>query len=97
MRIGNTTEHPALPLPCQHHTACGDLRIDAFAMVSFQTTVIRIKKNKCQDFSTTCQWVFVTETNGKEELAIFDAVMAGVGRHIHPYVLLESIQGKSCL
>ncbi|KAK2540450.1 hypothetical protein Q9233_001322 [Columba guinea] len=49
------------------------------------------KKNKYQNFSTTCHWVVVTKTNGKEELAIFDAVMVGVSHQIHPCVLLESI------
>lgn len=44
VRMGSTTEHPALSVSHRHCTACGDPCIDAFAMVSFQTTVIRIKK-----------------------------------------------------
>lgn len=95
--MGSTSDYPALPGLHQYHTVCGDPQADAFAMFSFQTTVIRIKRNKYQDFSTTCQWIVATKTNEKEELDIFDAVMVGVSHQIHPYVLLESIQGKSCL
>uniref|UniRef100_A0A8B9PZW3 Flavin-containing monooxygenase n=1 Tax=Apteryx owenii TaxID=8824 RepID=A0A8B9PZW3_APTOW len=61
------------------------LRTDAFAAASFLTTVTGIKKKKSQDFSTTGQWVIVTETNGKQESAVFDAVMVRVGHHIDPY------------
>lgn len=72
---------------------CWGQSCDAFALVYFQTTVISVRK--CQDFSTTGQWIVITESNGKQVSATFDAVMVCIGHHIESYVPLQSFPGKS--
>ncbi|KAJ7332847.1 hypothetical protein JRQ81_015027 [Phrynocephalus forsythii] len=59
--------------------------------IQFKTTVISIKK--CLDFPTTGQWDVVTETNGKQESAIFDAVMVCIGYLTDPSLPLYSFPG----
>lgn len=51
---------------------------------------------KRPDFSTTGQWVVVTKSNGKEQSAVFDAVMVCSGHHILPHLPLESFPGEAC-
>ncbi|CAM4600298.1 unnamed protein product, partial [Lepidochelys olivacea] len=52
------------------------------------TTVISVRK--CPDFSATGQWAIVTEFHGKQESAVFDAVMVCIGYLSDPSLLLES-------
>nr|UZZ64699.1 tAncFMO1-3 [synthetic construct] len=64
---------------------------DLLKYIQFKTTVCSVKK--CPDFSTTGQWDVVTETDGKQESAIFDAVMVCTGHHTDPYLPLDSFPG----
>ncbi|XP_060088570.1 flavin-containing monooxygenase 1-like [Heteronotia binoei] len=59
--------------------------------IQFQTTVISIKK--CPDFTTSGQWDVVTETDGKQKSAIFDAVMVCIGYLTEPSLPLDSFPG----
>lgn len=52
---------------------------------------------KCPDFSKTGQWDVVTETEGKQYRAVFDAVMVCTGRFLNPHLPLESFPGESSL
>lgn len=52
---------------------------------------------KHPDFSTTGQWEVVTETEGKQQRAVFDAVMVCTGKFLSPCLPLESFPGKSFL
>ncbi|XP_059584284.1 dimethylaniline monooxygenase [N-oxide-forming] 2 isoform X1 [Alligator mississippiensis] len=64
---------------------------DLLKYIQFKTTVISVRK--CQDFSTTGQWIVITESNGKQVSATFDAVMVCIGHHIESYVPLQSFPG----
>ncbi|XP_074858694.1 dimethylaniline monooxygenase [N-oxide-forming] 2-like isoform X2 [Carettochelys insculpta] len=59
--------------------------------IRFQTTVLSVRKQP--DFSTTGQWAVVTETNGRVESAIFDAVMVCSGHYAEPHLPLDSFPG----
>ncbi|XP_062989555.1 flavin-containing monooxygenase 1 [Elgaria multicarinata webbii] len=59
--------------------------------IQFKTVVISIRKQP--DFSTTGQWNVVTETNGKQTSAIFDAVMVCIGYLTDPSLPLSSFSG----
>uniref|UniRef100_A0A8C8S6H1 Flavin-containing monooxygenase n=1 Tax=Pelusios castaneus TaxID=367368 RepID=A0A8C8S6H1_9SAUR len=50
--------------------------------IKFKTVVSNIKKRP--DFSVTGQWDVVTKQGGKEESAVFDAVMVCSGHHVYP-------------
>lgn len=60
--------------------------------LSFKTTVTKIRKRP--DFSATGQWEVVTRRDGKEEAAVFDAVMVCTGHHVHPNLPLAHFPGK---
>ncbi|XP_069334433.1 flavin-containing monooxygenase 2 [Eulemur rufifrons] len=64
---------------------------DLLKYIQFQTTVISVKK--CPDFSSSGQWKVVTQSYGKEESAVFDAVMVCSGHHILPHIPLKSFPG----
>nr|UZZ64698.1 tAncFMO1-4 [synthetic construct] len=64
---------------------------DLLKYIQFKTTVCSVKKRP--DFSTTGQWDVVTETDGKQESAIFDAVMVCTGHHTDPHLPLDSFPG----
>ncbi|XP_019503343.1 PREDICTED: dimethylaniline monooxygenase [N-oxide-forming] 2 isoform X1 [Hipposideros armiger] len=66
-------------------------KFDLLKYIQFQTTVLSVKKRP--DFSSSGQWEVVTETRGKEQSAVFDAVMVCSGHHILPYLPLESFPG----
>lgn len=57
----------------------------------FQTTVFSI--TKCQDFNVSGQWEVVTLHEGKQELAIFDAVMVCTGFLTNPHLPLGCFPG----
>uniref|UniRef100_UPI001E1B0C9F dimethylaniline monooxygenase [N-oxide-forming] 3 n=1 Tax=Jaculus jaculus TaxID=51337 RepID=UPI001E1B0C9F len=59
--------------------------------IQFETLVSSI--NKCPDFLTTGQWDVTIKKNGKEESAIFDAVMVCSGHHVYPNLPKESFPG----
>ncbi|XP_054836304.1 flavin-containing monooxygenase 1-like [Eublepharis macularius] len=59
--------------------------------IQFQTTVISIKK--LPDFSTSGQWDVITETNGKQNSDVFDAVMVCIGFVTEPLLPLKSYPG----
>ncbi|XP_075793155.1 flavin-containing monooxygenase 5 isoform X3 [Pelodiscus sinensis] len=66
-------------------------RFDLLRHIRFQTSVLSVRK--CSDFSTTGQWDVVTETDGKQNSAVFDAVLVCTGHHIDPYLPLECFPG----
>ncbi|XP_068921703.1 dimethylaniline monooxygenase [N-oxide-forming] 4-like [Petaurus breviceps papuanus] len=59
--------------------------------IHLKTTVNSVTKHP--DFSATGQWEVVTETEGKQDTAIFDAVMICTGLHLNPHLPLESFPG----
>ncbi|XP_045733420.1 dimethylaniline monooxygenase [N-oxide-forming] 4 isoform X1 [Mirounga angustirostris] len=64
---------------------------DLLKYIRFRTTVCSITKRP--DFSETGQWDVVTETEGKQERAVFDAVMVCTGHYLNPHLPLESFPG----
>nr|XP_012423574.1 PREDICTED: dimethylaniline monooxygenase [N-oxide-forming] 4 isoform X2 [Odobenus rosmarus divergens] len=64
---------------------------DLLKYIRFRTTVCSITKHP--DFSETGQWDVVTETEGKQERAVFDAVMVCTGHYLNPHLPLESFPG----
>ncbi|XP_006128869.2 flavin-containing monooxygenase 5-like isoform X2 [Pelodiscus sinensis] len=59
--------------------------------VCFQTNVVSVTKRP--DFSTSGQWDVVTETEGKQDSAVFDGVMVCTGHHTHAHLPLASFPG----
>ncbi|KAM4722716.1 flavin-containing monooxygenase 5-like [Rhinophrynus dorsalis] len=59
--------------------------------IQFKTSVCSVKKRP--DFSTTGQWDVVAEKEGKQESAIFDAVLVCSGHHTDAHLPLDSFQG----
>uniref|UniRef100_A0A8C8TZR9 Flavin-containing monooxygenase n=1 Tax=Peromyscus maniculatus bairdii TaxID=230844 RepID=A0A8C8TZR9_PERMB len=59
--------------------------------IQFKTTVCSV--TKCPDFCETGQWDVVTETEGKQARAVFDAVMVCTGQFLSPRLPLESFPG----
>ncbi|POI28649.1 hypothetical protein CIB84_007601, partial [Bambusicola thoracicus] len=55
---------------------------DLLRHIRLKTTVTKIRKRP--DFSATGQWEVVTRRDGKEEAAVFDAVMVCTGHHVYP-------------
>ncbi|KFO24436.1 Dimethylaniline monooxygenase [N-oxide-forming] 4 [Fukomys damarensis] len=64
---------------------------DLLKYISFKTTVCSV--TKCPDFSENGQWDVVTETEGKQNRAVFDAVMVCTGHFLNPHLPLESFPG----
>ncbi|XP_074764359.1 flavin-containing monooxygenase 3-like isoform X3 [Athene noctua] len=64
---------------------------DLLQHIQFKTLVIKVKKRL--DFSVTGQWEVVTQRNGKEETAVFDAVMVCSGHHVYPNLPLDDFPG----
>ncbi|KAJ6653880.1 hypothetical protein lerEdw1_008628 [Lerista edwardsae] len=79
--------HAKLQEYLQMYTTHFDLR----KHIQFQTTVVSIRKRP--DFSVTGQWDVITETNGKQKSAIFDAVMICIGYLTEPSLPLSSFPG----
>ncbi|XP_069497360.1 dimethylaniline monooxygenase [N-oxide-forming] 2-like [Ambystoma mexicanum] len=59
--------------------------------IMLQTKVCSVRKTP--DFTTTGQWDVVTERDGKQESAIFDAVLVCSGRYVKPIFPRESFNG----
>lgn len=64
---------------------------DLLKYIQFKTTVCSVTKRP--DFSKTGQWDVVTETEGKQQRAVFDAVMVCTGKFLNPRLPLESFPG----
>ncbi|XP_051003672.1 dimethylaniline monooxygenase [N-oxide-forming] 4 [Acomys russatus] len=64
---------------------------DLLKYIRFKTTVCSVTKRP--DFSETGQWDVVTETEGKQDRAVFDAVMVCTGQFLNPHLPLESFPG----
>ncbi|XP_053463552.1 dimethylaniline monooxygenase [N-oxide-forming] 4 isoform X2 [Nycticebus coucang] len=64
---------------------------DLLKYIQFKTTVCSVTKRP--DFSNTGQWDVVTETEGKQDRATFDAVMVCTGHFLNPRLPLESFAG----
>ncbi|XP_073449363.1 flavin-containing monooxygenase 5-like [Aquarana catesbeiana] len=59
--------------------------------IKFKTAVCSIRKHP--DFLTTGQWDVVTESEGKQEKHVFDAILVCIGHHTHPKLPLHSFPG----
>ncbi|XP_043346852.1 dimethylaniline monooxygenase [N-oxide-forming] 3-like isoform X3 [Dermochelys coriacea] len=59
--------------------------------IKFKTMVSSIKKRP--DFSVTGQWDVVTKRDGKEESAVFDALMVCSGHHVYPHFPADCFPG----
>ncbi|XP_019503432.1 PREDICTED: dimethylaniline monooxygenase [N-oxide-forming] 4-like isoform X2 [Hipposideros armiger] len=70
---------------------CFERSNDIGGLWKFTTTVCSITKRP--DFSETGRWDVVTETEGKQETAVFDAVMVCTGHLLSPRLPLESFPG----
>ncbi|KAF4008193.1 hypothetical protein G4228_019844 [Cervus hanglu yarkandensis] len=64
---------------------------DLLKYIQFKTTVCSVKKQP--DFPTSGQWEVVTESEGKKETRVFDAVMVCTGHHTYAHLPLESFPG----
>ncbi|KAM5148390.1 flavin-containing monooxygenase 5-like [Mantella aurantiaca] len=59
--------------------------------IHFKTAVCSIRKHA--DFLTTGQWDVVTESEGKQEKYVFDAILVCTGHHTFPKLPLHSFPG----
>ncbi|XP_037681293.1 dimethylaniline monooxygenase [N-oxide-forming] 2 isoform X1 [Choloepus didactylus] len=66
-------------------------KFDLLKYIQFQTTVLSVKKH--MDFLSSGQWEIITESKGREQSAVFDAVMVCSGHHILPHIPLKSFPG----
>ncbi|XP_075843577.1 dimethylaniline monooxygenase [N-oxide-forming] 4 [Microtus pennsylvanicus] len=64
---------------------------DLLKYIQFKTTVCSVTQRP--DFSETGQWDVVTEKDGKQHSAVFDAVMVCTGQFLSPRLPLESFPG----
>nr|XP_054291746.1 dimethylaniline monooxygenase [N-oxide-forming] 4 isoform X2 [Pongo pygmaeus] len=70
---------------------CFERSDDIGGLWKFTTTVRSVTKRP--DFSETGQWDVVTETEGKQNRAVFDAVMVCTGHFLNPHLPLEAFPG----
>ncbi|KAM9326987.1 flavin-containing monooxygenase 5-like [Gastrophryne carolinensis] len=59
--------------------------------IKFKTTVCSI--NKRPDFETTGQWDVITESEGKQEAHVFDAILVCSGHHTYANLPLHTFPG----
>lgn len=64
---------------------------DLLRYIQFETLVSSIKK--CPNFVVTGQWEVISEKDGKQKSAIFDAVMICSGHHVYPNLPTDSFPG----
>nr|XP_009937557.1 PREDICTED: dimethylaniline monooxygenase [N-oxide-forming] 3-like isoform X2 [Opisthocomus hoazin] len=94
--------YPDFPFPDDHPNYMHNARLqhyickyaehfDLLRLIQFKTLVTKIKKRP--DFSVTGQWEVVTQRDGKEETAVFDAVMVCSGHHVYPNLPLADFPG----
>ncbi|NXC48057.1 FMO3 monooxygenase, partial [Penelope pileata] len=96
------TCYPDFPFPDDHPNYMHHARLqqyirdyaqhfDLLRHIHFNTLVTKIRKHP--DFSATGQWEVVTQKDGKEEAAVFDAVMICSGHHVYPNLPLAHFPG----
>lgn len=94
--------YPDFPFPDDHPNYMHNTRLqqyicdyarhfDLLRHIHFKTLVTKIRKRP--DFRATGQWEVVTQRDGKEEAAVFDAVMICSGHHIYPNLPLDHFPG----
>ncbi|XP_010082591.1 PREDICTED: dimethylaniline monooxygenase [N-oxide-forming] 5-like, partial [Pterocles gutturalis] len=66
-------------------------RFNLLPHIRFRTNVCRMAKRP--DFATTGQWEVVTESEGKQEAAVFDAVLVCTGHHSEAHLPLSTFPG----
>uniref|UniRef100_A0A8C5UDX6 Flavin-containing monooxygenase n=1 Tax=Malurus cyaneus samueli TaxID=2593467 RepID=A0A8C5UDX6_9PASS len=64
---------------------------DLLRHIRFRTSVCRVSKRP--DFASSGQWEVVTESEGKQETAVFDAVLVCSGHHTDAHLPLSSFPG----
>ncbi|XP_073449345.1 flavin-containing monooxygenase 3-like [Aquarana catesbeiana] len=64
---------------------------DLLRHIKFKTAVVSIQKRP--DFAVTGKWDVITEHEGKQQSAIFDAVLICTGHHVYPNLPLHSFPG----
>ncbi|XP_015491351.1 dimethylaniline monooxygenase [N-oxide-forming] 5-like isoform X4 [Parus major] len=64
---------------------------DLLRHIRFRTSVCRVSKRP--DFASSGQWEVVTESQGKQEAAVFDAVLVCSGHHTDAHLPLSSFPG----
>uniref|UniRef100_A0A8C3TXT2 Flavin-containing monooxygenase n=1 Tax=Catharus ustulatus TaxID=91951 RepID=A0A8C3TXT2_CATUS len=64
---------------------------DLLRHIRFRTSVCRVSKRP--DFASSGQWEVVTESEGKQEAAVFDAVLVCSGHHTDAHLPLSSFPG----
>uniref|UniRef100_A0A672TX68 Flavin-containing monooxygenase n=1 Tax=Strigops habroptila TaxID=2489341 RepID=A0A672TX68_STRHB len=64
---------------------------DLLHHIRFRTSVCRVSKRP--DFAATGQWEVVTESEGKQEAAVFDAVLVCTGHHTEAHLPLNTFPG----
>ncbi|XP_066411511.1 flavin-containing monooxygenase 5-like isoform X1 [Molothrus aeneus] len=64
---------------------------DLLRHIRFRTSVCRVSKRP--DFASSGQWEVVTESEGKQEAAVFDAVLVCSGHHTNAHLPLSSFPG----
>ncbi|KAJ6663123.1 hypothetical protein lerEdw1_010716 [Lerista edwardsae] len=64
---------------------------DLLKYIRFRTKVCSVTRRP--DFSSTGQWDVVTETDGKQESAVFDAILVCTGHHTTAHLPLSSFPG----
>ncbi|XP_071607355.1 flavin-containing monooxygenase 5-like [Heliangelus exortis] len=64
---------------------------DLLRHIRFRTSVCHI--SKCPNFATTGQWEVVTESQGKKETSVFDAVLVCTGHHTDAHLPLSTFPG----
>ncbi|NWV68795.1 FMO5 monooxygenase, partial [Malurus elegans] len=64
---------------------------DLLRHIRFRTSVCRV--SKCPNFASSGQWEVVTESEGKQEAAVFDAVLVCSGHHTDAHLPLSSFPG----
>ncbi|NXF44956.1 FMO3 monooxygenase, partial [Oceanites oceanicus] len=94
--------YPDFPFPDDHPNYMHNARLqhyickyaehfDLLRHIRFKTLVTKVKKRP--DFSVTGQWEVVTQRDGKEETAVFDAVMVCSGHHVYPKLPIAEFPG----
>ncbi|NXI69150.1 FMO5 monooxygenase, partial [Anseranas semipalmata] len=66
-------------------------RFDLLRHIRFRTSVRRVAK--CPDFAATGRWEVVTESEGKQESSVFDAVLVCTGHHTDAHLPLHAFPG----
>ncbi|NXE52651.1 FMO5 monooxygenase, partial [Casuarius casuarius] len=64
---------------------------DLLRHIRFKTSVCRVAKRP--DFAVTGQWDVVTESDGEQESAVFDAVLVCTGHHTDAHLPLHTFPG----